>query len=150
MNADLVVWIEASIRKFLSGQQFGLPITYLQQAEEKEPESNGSGKINFLIYGPDFPKIGSRTEVYALVTLECFVQTRFIESDLYYHSRIKGRVVESMTQVIPVAKIGHKDYDKSSYGYLTPVPGGILNVNPVQVTNPYATTLAQSYKLEVC
>ena len=149
MFEDVTIWIEASIRKYFQSAGLGLPVTFLQQGEEKEPDTS-KGKINILTTGPNFINQGSRGEIYALVMVECFIETPFIDSDVFYHQRIKARVLECMQKPIPVKRVGHTSYDKSEYGFLKQVPTESIDIFPVSVKNPVSTSVVQSYKLELC
>jgi hypothetical protein len=152
MNKEhLIIWIVASIRKHLLSSDMGLPVRFIQQHVEQEPQITDT--VQILINGPDFPRIGSSKETYAYVKLEALAKTKVVSTDVYYHTRVKARVADVLSRDIPVLKIGGTDatvYDKSQIGFLRPVPTESLKITPVGVDVPDASLVESVFELKLC
>ena len=156
-KTDLTVWIVASIFKYIKTANLGLPVKFKQIPDEAEPITvtikdgkDHDAEVQFVIFGPNYPRVGSSKEVYAEVTLQATLKNKAVPSDLFYHHRIKGKLAEVMAKSIPVSKIGNLSYDKTQVGFLAPVPTESIELMPVESEVQEVTFVTQTYKLEVC
>lgn len=149
MNEDWTIWTFASIRKFIKQVDPGVPVEYLQQGNEPEPRTHPA-RVQLLISGPDFMRVGSRNEVYAVVKLDVHIESDLVDNDIYYHTRIKARFADIMSRTIPIYKIGSPEYDKSSAGVLRPQPTESIIILPTGLKKPDSTLITQFYLLEKC
>lgn len=155
---DLTVWIIASIYKHIRFSDLGLPAKFKQIPAEAERDTltikgaPADAEVQFVIFGPNYPRIGSANETYAEVTLQAALKNRVVPTDLFYHHRIKGRLAETMGKCIKINKIGDTDpkYDKTQAGVLVPVPTETLSIMPVESEVEQVTFVTQTYKLEIC
>lgn len=146
----LVIFITASIRKYLSANSVGVPITFLQQGDEKDKAVQDEVQV---ITSIDLPKIGSRVETYAFVNLQCVVKTKIVPTDVYYHTRVKARLLGILDKSIPLLKIGGEGtlvYDKTQWGYLRRIPSETLRVTPTSIDVPDASLVEAFYEIQTC
>lgn len=125
-----------------------MPAIFPQHASETDQKVDAC--VEFLVEGPNFNRIGSARENYALLKLDALVKSKIVNSDIYWHQRILGRVVDMLDKPIPIYKIGDAKFDKSYAGILRPMPSSSTPVTPTGVKEPNHTLVTQVYELEVC
>lgn len=146
----LVIFTTASVRKYLSANSMGVPVTFLQQGDEKDKPVQDEVQI---LIGLDFPQRGSAGEVYGIVNIQAVVKTRIVPTDVYYHTRVKARVIGILDKAIPLLRIGGEDtrvYDKTQWGFLRRLPSETLRVTPTSIDVPDASLVEAFYEIQTC
>jgi hypothetical protein len=145
---DLTINVEASLTKYFKGYAFGIPVVFGQQQLEKDQKTKD--RIEFLFIGPDYSRKGSQFERYGIIEVQGMAYTTMHQTDIYYHTRIKARLVQSMNANIPLKKIGESTMDRTLIGYLRPLPTEMIRVNPVSVHEPNASIVTVVYNIDLC
>ena len=150
MNLEqLTIYTTASIRKFLSQAGFGVPVTFLQQGDEKDVPQQDEVQILTTL---SFPPRGTKNEVYGIVNIQAVVKTKIVPSDVYYHTRVKARAVDILSKPIPLLRVGGEtaEYDKSRWGILRKIPSETITVTPTSIDVPDASMVETFYEIQPC
>lgn len=139
----------ASIVKYFKTANIGLPIEILQTTEEVEPDSH-PGRVQLLISGPDFNRDGTRGEYYADIMLQAYISSQVIPNDIYFHARIKARMIGIMEQVIPIYDMNAVGSPKPQVAIIVPMKHESIQVMPAVIQPKHASTIVRQYTLEVC
>lgn len=146
----LVIFTVASIRKYLSANTVGVPVTFLQQGDEKDKPVQDEVQVLTSI---ELPRTGSRIEQDGIVNLQCLVKTKIVPTDVYYHTRVKARLTGILDKVIPLYKIGGEDtrvYDKTQWGFLRRIPSDTIRITPTSIDVPDASLVEVFYEIQLC
>lgn len=147
-HEDLTIWAIASLTKYFKTQEFGLPVSFKQQApEQDDPNANN---IQIMLEGPDFSRAGTKNERYGVVHVRVFINTQYVPTDIYFHTRLKAKVISSMQQEIPLQRIGAESYDKMLVGVLRPIPSQSVTVTAVSVEEPDGSLVEGTFCIELC
>lgn len=149
-NEELIIFTEASVRKFLSEANFGVPVTFLQQGDEKNPKVQDEVQILTSI---NLVPRGTKNEVYGVVNIQALVKTKIVATDVYYHIRVKARVVDVLSRVIPLCRYGGPDtriYDKTQWGILRKIPSESITVTPTSIDVPDASVVESFFEIHTC
>lgn len=144
---DLILYCTASFRKYFDACGIGLPVRYMQQGPEDEDKIEDEVQV---IFGYEFPDWGSRNEMYMILNVRCLVKTKQVPTDIYYHTRLKARVVDKLSRYINVTMIGSPGLSKSQVGQLRPLPSSTLMADPAQVDNPNASVVEAVFEFQSC
>ena len=147
----VMIFTEASIRKYLAAAGLGVPLVFFQQGDKSD--TAGEDEIQILM-STSFPPRGTKNEIYAIVDLKALVRTKLIQSDIYRHVRLKARLVELLDKTIPLLKIGSDEkpeiYDKTQWGILRKIPSETIKVTPTSVDVPDASMVEVFYEVQLC
>lgn len=151
MNHELLtIFSHASIHKFLKAAGIGVPLRFMQMGDEKDGQVQDEVQILIEI---DFPDRGTAGETYALVWVKAFVKTKIVPSDVFYHTRVKARVADVLSRVIPLERIGGTDpliYTKARVGILRKLPSETITINAVGNDTPDASLVETCYEVQLC
>jgi hypothetical protein len=145
---ELTLWIHASLNKFINQADFGVPRRLFMQGREKEAETED--EIQIIIKNMNFPRIGTKNEIYCIINLEAIVKTRRVDSDIYYHQRVKARAGSILNQEIPIYKIGDPKYNKARVGLLRPVPSQTLGIGSLSSEEPFLSRITVVLEFHSC
>lgn len=146
----LTIFSLASIRKYIEAAGIGVQATYMQMGDNGEATSQDEVQVTTSI---QFPNRGSATEVYGIINVTALVKTRIVATDVYYHTRIKARVVDVLDKPIPLLRIGGTDtavYDKSQIGILRRCPTETMTLHPAGLDVPDASVIEAFYEIQEC
>lgn len=149
MNELLVVYITASFREFMDAAGIGVPLRWLQQGQDEQPIPDEVQFLTSII----FPRRGFANEEYALINVRAIVRTHVVETDVYYHTRVKARVAGVLQKDIPLLRIGGPDpvlYDGVQIGNLRKVPSETISVTPASIDVPDASCVDTVFELQLC
>lgn len=147
---ELIIFITASFRKFLDQAGVGVPVRWLQQGEDGNPPVEDEVQV---LTSLSFPERGSKNEDYAILNVQVLVKTKVVPTDVYYHTRVKARVVSLFDKLINVYKIGGEDlriYDKTQAGILRRVPSETVTVTPTSIDVPDASIVEAFFEYQPC
>lgn len=145
---DLTIFTLASMRSFYEKQDWGIPVTYLQQEELGNVNVKDEIQIQSQL---TFPERGAKYEVYGLVFVRAFVKTRNIPSDVYYHTRAKARVTQILGETIPLLRVGGPDLTRFTghqWGILRRLPSSTIKVTPTAIDVPNASVVDVVYEIQ--
>jgi hypothetical protein len=145
---ELTIWTHATLSAFLRKQDFGLPVVMKTQAEEKDTPN--AENVQVLIDGPDFSRRGTRNERLATVFVKLYVNTAYKPTDVYHHVRVKARIIEAVSQDIPLKRFATQNFDGMIVGKLRPLPTESITVTTVSVDEPDGSLVEVAYCLEIC
>lgn len=147
---NLTIYVIASLTNYLKGVGFGIPVIFDQQMLEKNP--NTPDNLEVLFDGPNFNRKGSSNETYGTVGVRILVKTTMKPTDVYYHTRIKGRVVEALDKNIQLKRIGGSgsDFDKMIIGLLRPLKTDIMTVTPISIVEPDGSIVERVFSVDLC
>jgi hypothetical protein len=146
---DLTIYTIASIRKYVSAAPIGVPVIWHQQAFEKDELRQDEVQI---LTSLTFPDRGSKTEIYGIVNLQALIKTKVVPTDVYYHTRLKARLLDVLYKVMPLYKVGGTEpkYDKSQWGILRKIPSESITVTPTSIDVPDASVVEVFYEIQPC
>lgn len=146
---DLTIFTIASIRKYVSQAPLGVPVVWLQQAFEKDEARQDEIQI---VTSLEFPDRGAKNEIYGIVNLQALVKTKVIATDIYYHTRVKARLVDVLHKTIPLKKLGGSGsvFDKSQWGILRKIPSESIKITPTSIDVPDASLVEVFYEIQPC
>jgi hypothetical protein len=147
-HEELTIWSHATLTAYLKKQELGLPVVMKTQAVEKDTAN--AENVQVLIDGPDFSRRGTRNERLAVVFVKIYVNTAYKPSDIYHHLRVKARVVQAVSQDIPLKRFATANFDGMIVGKLRPVPTESITVTTVSVDEPDASLVEVAYCIEIC
>jgi hypothetical protein len=145
---DVTVWIIASINKYLYGYPFGVPVVVNQQARERDNTKKDWLEVNLI--GPNFSEYGTKNELLGQMSIEVFINTTYVPTDIYHHLRLKAKVADALVQNIPILRLGTPQADKAIVGYLCPIKTELLTVTPVSVEEPDGSIATKTYSIDLC
>lgn len=146
---DILVFTEASIRKYFSQAPLGVPVVWLQEAFERDEERQDEVQILTRL---EFPPRGGKNEIYGIVNIQAMVKTKVVATDIYHHTRTKARLLDVMDKPIPLKKLGGEDakFDKSQWGILRKIPTASFTVTPTSIDVPDASVVEAFYEIQPC
>lgn len=147
-HEELTLWSLASLTAYFKSREFGVPVEIAQQAPEKD--ATAPHKLQIIFDGPDFSRKGTRNERYGLIHVRVFVNTTYVPTDIYYHTRLKAKVAQAMQQEVPLKRIGAATYDKMIVGKLRPVKTESVKITATSVEEPDGSVVEGTYCLEIC
>lgn len=147
-HEDLTIWTIASISKYFKSREFGVPVILGQQAKEKDAPTPSN--LQIIVDGPDFNRKGTKNERYGVVHVRIFVNTTYVPTDIYHHTRLKAKAAEAMQHEIPLLRIGSPTYDKMIVGFLRPLPTESIMITVTSIEEPDASLVEGSFCLELC
>jgi len=147
---DISIWAAASLTKYLKGYPFGLPLIFKQQAREKDAPTKDY--IEVIFDGPNFRNVGTKNEQIGTIGVQVMVMTTYTPTDIYYHTRIKARAIEALSNTVRLQRIGGEEakFDKVIVGLLKPVPTTTIMVTPVATEEPDASLVEALFSIELC
>lgn len=146
----LTIFLTASFRKYLDQAGVGVPINWLQQGNDGQEEVQDEVQVLTSI---QFPERGFKNEDYAILNAQILVKTKVVPTDIYYHTRVKARVVGLMDKVIPVLAIGGDDtriYTKEKIGILRRIPSETITVTPNGLDVPDSSIVEVFLEYQPC
>jgi len=146
----MTIYTTASIRKFISASGFGVPVTFLQQGDEKDTPQQDEVQI---LIAMEFPDRGSSTELYGIVNIRALVKTKIVPTDVYYHTRVKARVIGTLDKTMPLMKLGGEDttlFDKSQWGLLRRLQTETFRVTPTSLDVPDSSLVEAFFEIQSC
>lgn len=149
----LTIFSVASIRKYMEAAGIGVQVTYMQEGDNGEVSSRDEVQVSTAL---NFIPRGSATELYGIVNITALVKTKIVPTDVYYHTRIKARVAEVLSHVIPLLRIGGGEapdltiYTKAQVGILRPVPSETLTIRPAGLDSPDSSVIEAFYEMQEC
>lgn len=151
MNKEqMVITLTASLRKYLAQAGVGVPIRWLQQGEDGQPQVEDEIQV---LSSLRFPDRGAKNEDYAILNIQVLVKTKYVPTDVYYHTRVKARVVDLLDKAIPVYMIGGEDvriYDKRQIGILRRLPSETLTITPEGIGVPNSSVVEAFFEYQAC
>lgn len=151
---EMTIYTIASIRKCLSQAGFGVPVTFLQQGDERDTPQQDEVQILTHI---SFPPRGGKTELYGIVNIKAVVKTKIVASDVYYHTRVKARVADILSKPILLTRTGGKEpeqngvvFDKTKWGVLRKIPSETITITPTSIDVPDASLVDVFYEIQPC
>lgn len=145
---DLTIFTMASMRSFYDKQDWGIPVTYLQQEEIGNVDVKDEIQIQTQLR---FPQRGAKDEAYGLVFVRALIKTRPMPTDVYYHVRAKARVTQILSEVIPLKRLGGTDmtiFNGRQCGILRRLPTNTITVTPAAIDVPNASIADAVYEIQ--
>jgi hypothetical protein len=145
---DLTIFTMASMRKFYGMQNWGVPVTYLQQEEIGNVEVRDEVQLSVQLR---FPHRGSVFEVYGLAFVRALVKTKVVPSDVYYHIRTKARATQILTETLPLLRTGGPDttiFTGHQWGILRRVPSSTITVTASSIDVPNSSVVDAVYEIQ--
>lgn len=149
----LTIFQIASIRKFMEAAGVGVQVRYMQEGDNGEEKTQDEVQVSTAI---DFVQRGSASELYSIVNITALVKTKIVPTDVYYHTRIKARVADVLSRVIPLYRIGGGPtpdtsvYTRERFGILRPVPSETMTLRPAGLDVPDASVIEAFYEMQEC
>lgn len=150
----MTIYTLASLRKFLQASGIGVPVTFLQQGDEKDTTRQDEVQV---LTSLQFPPRGGKNELYGIVNIQALVKTKIVSTDVYYHTRVKARVADILSKPIPLLKIGGEEpeqfgvvFDKSRWGVLRKIPSETITITPTSIDVPDASLVEVFYEIQPC
>lgn len=146
---DITIFTIASIRKYVSQAPIGVPLVWLQQAFEQDEKRQDEVQI---LTSLQFPPRGGKGEIYGIVNVQALVKTKVVSTDVYYHTRIKARLLDVLDKTIPLLRVGGEPpkYDKSQWGILRRIPSESITITPTAIDVPDASVVEAFYEIQPC